>query len=70
MSLLPHEGAAARHGLYQALIHQDVDGTPHGPHGQAGLGGQIRDRGQLGSDFIALDLRPQLGGELLVRVLG
>jgi hypothetical protein len=42
-SLSPHEGSAARHGLYQALFHQDVNGAAHSPNCQAGLRGQIRD---------------------------
>lgn len=68
-ALALHECPAAGHRLREPFLHQDVDGAPHRADGQAGLGGQIRDRRQLRGDPAAFDLLPQLSGELLIRVL-
>lgn len=69
-ALSPYEGSAAGHSLCQALFDRDVDGAAHGPDRQAGLLGQIGDRGQLRGDLAAGDLFSELPGELLVGVLG
>lgn len=69
-ALTLHESPAAGHSLYQAILHQDVDGAAHSANRQAGLRRHIRDRGQLRSDLAALDPLPQLSGDLLVGMRG
>lgn len=62
--LARNEGPAAGHGLDELLAHEDADGATDGAGGQARLGAQRGERGQLRGDLAALNPLPQASGDL------
>jgi len=71
LSLL-HKGPATRDGPDQALIGENLDGSPHGHRGQARFLNQMDDARDLPPRRVhpGLDALPQDGSQLLERELG